>query len=124
MRAVRIAEHGGFDRLRFEDVPDPAPRAGEVRVRVEAVGLNHLDTWVRRGIPGVTYPLPLIPGCDGAGTVDAVGEGVATRRVGDGALVRPLLRVRPRARPPLPLLRHPRRDARRHLRDARDRSRA
>jgi NADPH:quinone reductase-like Zn-dependent oxidoreductase len=89
MRAVRIAEHGGLDRLRFEDVPDPVPAAGEVRVRVEAIGVNHLDTWVRRGIPGVTYPLPLIPGCDGSGTIDAVGDRVKTRRVGERVALAP-----------------------------------
>ena len=89
MRAVRIAEHGGLDRLRFEDVPDVKPRAGEVRVRLEAIGVNHLDTWVRRGIPGVTYPLPLTPGCDGAGVVDAVGDGAATRKVGERVVLAP-----------------------------------
>src|SRR5262249_32908000 len=81
--------HGGLDRLQFVDVPDPQPRPGEVRVRVEAVGVNHLDTWVRRGIPWVTYPLPLIPGCDGSGTIDAIGPGVATRRVGERVALAP-----------------------------------
>lgn len=83
MRAVVVREHGGFDALRFEsmDVPEPGPL--EVRVAVRAVGLNHLDTWVRRGVPGHKFPLPLIVGCDGAGVVDAVGPGVATVSVGD-----------------------------------------
>ena len=74
MKAVVIREHGSFDRLKIEDVDLPEPRADEVRVKVKVAGLNHLDTWVRRGIEGVRFPLPLIPGCDGAGVVDKVGD--------------------------------------------------
>lgn len=77
IQAVRIHEHGGPDVLRFEELPLPEPGPGEVRVRLTAMALNHLDLWVRRGIPGVTFPLPLIPGCDGAGRIEALGEGVA-----------------------------------------------
>ncbi|MDX1389819.1 MAG: alcohol dehydrogenase catalytic domain-containing protein, partial [Acidobacteriota bacterium] len=76
MRAVVIAEHGGPEVLRLEDRPVPEPGPGEVRVAVRAVGLNHLDIWVRRGVPGHTFPLPLIPSSDVAGLVDAVGAGV------------------------------------------------
>jgi NADPH:quinone reductase-like Zn-dependent oxidoreductase len=65
------------------------PGPHEVRVRVRAAGLNHLDTWVRRGIPGVAFPLPLVPGCDGAGVVDAVGEGVSSRKSGDPVVLAP-----------------------------------
>jgi NADPH:quinone reductase-like Zn-dependent oxidoreductase len=89
MKAVVIREHGGYDRLRFEDRPEPTPGCGEVRVRLRASGLNHLDTWVRRGVPGHTFPLPLVPGCDGAGVVDAVGTGVAARKVGDAVVLAP-----------------------------------
>lgn len=89
MRAVVIREHGGFDRLRFEDLPLPAPGPGEVRVALQAIGLNHLDVWVRRGVPGHAFPLPLTPGCDGAGLVDAVGPGVQSRRESDRVLVAP-----------------------------------
>ncbi|MBP7147763.1 MAG: zinc-binding dehydrogenase [Acidobacteria bacterium] len=77
MRAVRIHGHGGPEALRVEDFPLPEPGPGEVRVRLAAMALNHLDLWVRRGIPGVKFPLPLILGADGAGRVDALGEGVA-----------------------------------------------
>ena len=76
MRAIVIHEHGDRSRLREEDRPLPEPGPGEARVRLRAAALNHLDVWVRKGVPGVRYPLPLIPGCDGAGLVDAVGEGV------------------------------------------------
>jgi len=89
MRAVLIREHGGLDRLVFQDVPDPVPGPGQVRVAVRAAGLNHLDTWVRRGVPGHTFPLPLVPGCDGAGVVDAVGPGVTSRKVGERVVLAP-----------------------------------
>ncbi len=72
MRAVVIREHGGIDRLLLEQFPEPEPGPGEVRIAVRAVGLNHLDLWVRRGVPGHRFPLPIIPGCDIVGTVDKV----------------------------------------------------
>ena len=72
MRAVVIREHGDLDVLRFEDVPAPDPKPGEVVVRVRASGVNNLDTWVRRGVPGHKFPLPIVPGSDASGIVDAV----------------------------------------------------
>src|SRR5262245_32533986 len=89
MRAVVIREHGGLERLAFEDVPTPEPGPCDVRVALSAIALNHLDVWVRRGVPGHTFPLPTIPGCDGAGTIDAVGPGVAQRTVGERVLLAP-----------------------------------
>jgi NADPH:quinone reductase-like Zn-dependent oxidoreductase len=89
MQAVRIHEHGGTDRLLFEEAPSPAPGPGEVRVRLRAASLNHLDLWVRRGIPGVRYPLPLIPGCDGAGVVAETGAGVSRFSPGDRVALAP-----------------------------------
>jgi NADPH:quinone reductase-like Zn-dependent oxidoreductase len=61
MRAIVVREHGSFDRLLIESRPVPAPGPGEVAVAIAAVGLNHLDTWVRRGVPGHKFPLS----CDG-----------------------------------------------------------
>jgi len=58
-------------------------------VRVRAVGLNHLDLWVRKGVPGHTFPLPIVPGCDVAGAVDAIGPGVVDVAVGDEVVVVP-----------------------------------
>ena len=72
MKAVRIHEFGGPEVLRYEDVPDPKPRKDQVLVRVRACALNHLDIWVRKGLPGVN--LPHILGSDIAGEVVAVGE--------------------------------------------------
>ena len=110
MKAVVVREHGGPEVLRFEDRPDPQPRAGEVLVRVKAVGLNHLDLWVRKGVPGHTFPLPIVPGCDFCGLVESVGaevaaapavpgEPVALRRTSPGR-VRPVGRPRHRVHAP------------------------
>jgi len=89
MRCVVVREHGGFDRLLQEERDVPTPRRGEVRVRVRAVGLNHLDTWVRRGVPGHTFPLPLVTSSDASGVVDALGGGVDGVREGDEVVVLP-----------------------------------
>ena len=89
MKAVRFHEHGGADKLRYEDVPDPVPGPAEVVVRVRAASLNHLDVWERKGLPGVEIPLPHISGADVAGIVESVGAGVSHVRVGDRTLVAP-----------------------------------
>lgn len=89
MRAVVIERHGGPEVVRVGDVPVPEPGPGEVRVRVVAAALNHLDLWVRNGIPGVTLPMPHVPGADGAGVVDALGPGVAGWSVGDAVYIQP-----------------------------------
>lgn len=74
MKAVRIHEHGSPDVLRYEEVPEPKLRADQVMVRVRACALNHLDLFVRAGIPGMKFPLPHVLGSDIAGEVVAVGE--------------------------------------------------
>jgi NADPH:quinone reductase-like Zn-dependent oxidoreductase len=74
MKAIRIHEDGGPEVLRYEDAPDPEPRPGEVLVRLRAASLNHLDLWVRKGLPSV--PKPRILGADGAGTREDTGERV------------------------------------------------
>ena len=74
MRAVRIHEDGGPEVLRYEEAPDPEPRDGEVLVELRAASLNHLDVWVRKGLPSV--PKPRILGADGAGTRVDSGERV------------------------------------------------
>ncbi len=89
MKAVVIREHGDYDKLLLEDLPRPAPGPLEVLVKVKACGVNHLDTWVRRGVPGHTFPLPLVPGSDAAGVVEAVGPGVTNVRPGDEVVVAP-----------------------------------
>jgi NADPH:quinone reductase-like Zn-dependent oxidoreductase len=74
MKAVRIHQHGGPEVLTYEDVPDPQIKANEVLFRVRACALNHLDLFVRAGIPGMKYHMPHILGSDIAGEVVAVGE--------------------------------------------------
>ncbi|MCA9002239.1 MAG: alcohol dehydrogenase, partial [Planctomycetes bacterium] len=65
MQAVQIHAHGGPEVLQVVDIPRPEPGPGEVLCRVLAVSVNHLDIWVRRGMPGFDVPFPRIPGCDG-----------------------------------------------------------
>ena len=71
MKAVRFHEHGGPEVLRYEDAPEPELFPGDVLVRVRACALNHLDVWERRGLEGVTIPMPHISGSDVAGEVVA-----------------------------------------------------
>jgi NADPH:quinone reductase-like Zn-dependent oxidoreductase len=89
LKAILVSEHGGFEQLRLTEVPDPVAGPGEILVDLRASSLNHLDTWVRRGLAGVTYPLPIIPGCDGAGVVAALGPGVDGPPVGTRVALQP-----------------------------------
>lgn len=89
MKAVVVREHGGLDALRLEERDRPEPRADEVLVELRAIGLNHLDVWVRRGVPGHPFPLPLVPGCDGAGVVAAAGALVRHVKEGDAVFLAP-----------------------------------
>ena len=89
MRTIVIREHGGIDRLLMEDWPVPEPGPGQLRIAVRGVGLNHLDIWVRRGVPGHQFPLPIVPGCDIAGTVDLAGAGTSLFQAGDEVVVAP-----------------------------------
>jgi NADPH:quinone reductase-like Zn-dependent oxidoreductase len=88
MKAVRIHEFGGPEVLRYEDIPNPKPRKDQLLVRVRACALNHLDLWVRKGLPGVT--LPHILGSDVAGEVVEVGEYVTGFKSGQRVLLAPM----------------------------------
>src|SRR5689334_3174952 len=81
MKAIRVHEHGDADKLIYEDVPTPEPNQGEVRVKVEAIGINFIDVYQRKGM--YQRPLPFIPGTEFAGIVDAVGAGVTDFKPGD-----------------------------------------
>ena len=87
VKAIRIHEDGGPEVLRYEDAPDPEPAEGEVLVSMRAAGLNHLDVWVRRGLPSV--PKPRILGADGAGVVVGLGAGVEGFALGDRVVLNP-----------------------------------
>jgi NADPH2:quinone reductase len=81
MKAIRVEEYGGADKLLYRDAEQPAPKAGEALVRVEAIGVNYIDIYHRTGL--YPLPLPFTPGSEAAGTVEAVGEGVSEIEVGD-----------------------------------------
>jgi NADPH:quinone reductase and related Zn-dependent oxidoreductases len=87
VRAVRIHEDGGPEVLVLEEAPDPEPGAGEVLVRLRASALNHLDVWIRKGMPSV--PKPRILGADGAGVVEELGDGVSGFEVGERVVINP-----------------------------------
>ena len=76
MKAVIFRVHGGPETLEYTEVPTPRPGPGEVLVRVKACSINHLDLWIRQGIPAYPIQLPHISGCDVAGVVDEVGPEV------------------------------------------------
>jgi NADPH:quinone reductase-like Zn-dependent oxidoreductase len=91
VKAIVFHEHGGPEVLKYEDAPDPVIRASEVLVRVKTCALNHLDLWVRRGLPNVPIPLPHIPGSDVAGEVAKIGADVTTVRIGQKVVLAPLV---------------------------------
>lgn len=83
MKAIRIHKFGGPEVLKLEEAPDPAPGPGQVIVRMHAIGVNPVDTYIREGRHAVKPSLPYTPGSDGAGTIEAVGEGVEWVSQGD-----------------------------------------
>jgi NADPH:quinone reductase-like Zn-dependent oxidoreductase len=89
MKAITFAQHGGPEVLKPAEVPDPQFKPNEVLIEVRACALNHLDVWVRNGLPGITIPLPHILGCDIAGIVREAGELVTWTRAGDEVMVQP-----------------------------------
>jgi len=89
MKAVVFHQHGGPDVLKYTEAPDPAIRPNEVLVGVKACALNHLDLWVRQGIPGVAIPLPHIPGSDVSGEIAQVGADVSTVCAGQKVVLAP-----------------------------------
>jgi len=89
VQAAYIRRHGGPEVLEFGELPDPAPGPGAVRVRIRAAALNHLDIFVRNGLPGVVAALPHVMGSDGAGVIDAAGPGVRTAKPGDEVVLNP-----------------------------------
>ena len=91
MKAILFHQHGGPEVLQYVDAPEPEPRPNEVLVRVRACALNHLDLWVRGGLPNVPIPLPHIPGSDVAGEVAKIGSEVTTVRVGQKVVLAPLV---------------------------------
>ncbi len=89
MNAIVFSHHGGPEVLRYTEVPEPQVGANDVLVRVRACALNHLDLWVRGGMPGISIPLPHIPGSDISGEVAQVGKNVTRVQVGEKVILAP-----------------------------------
>src|SRR6185295_11500484 len=89
MKAVVFSQHGAPDVLEYRDVPDPRPGHGEVLIEVKATSINHIDIFLRRGMPGVKVALPKIAGSDAAGVVRELGPGVTGLDAGQRVTVNP-----------------------------------
>jgi NADPH:quinone reductase-like Zn-dependent oxidoreductase len=89
MRGIIIRRHGGLEALEASELAEPALGPADALVEVRAVGVNHLDLWVRSGVPGHVFPLPLVPGNDVAGVVRATGPGATHAKVGSEVVVSP-----------------------------------
>ena len=87
MKAIVLERHGGPEVLRVREVPDPVPGAGEVRVRVEAIGVNYAEVLSRKGLYGWAPAMPYTLGMEATGTIDAVGPGVEERAAGERVIV-------------------------------------
>src|SRR5882672_11375683 len=81
MKAIRVSHTGGTEVLQYVDIETPKPGPGEARVRMEAIGVNFIDVYHRTGL--YKLPLPFTPGSEGAGVVEAVGDGVDLVKVSD-----------------------------------------
>src|SRR5680860_1298451 len=90
MKAWHLNDTTGPEALELAEIDEPQPGPGQVRVKLEMSGLNHLDLWVSRGLPK-PHHLPHILGADGAGRVDAVGEGVSGFDIGDEIIIDPTI---------------------------------
>ena len=89
MKAVRIFEHGGLDKLIYDDLPQPDCTPDKVKIHIKASALNHLDIWVRIGLPGLPVSLPIILGSDGSGTIVEVGDNINNYHTGDDVIIQP-----------------------------------
>lgn len=89
MKAVVFHEHGGPEKLKYEDRPEPTIKPDEVLLRVKACALNHLDIWIRQGIPAYQIPLPHISGSDVSGLVERVGSLAKDVKIGQKVFVSP-----------------------------------
>jgi len=89
MKAVAIHAHGASGVLRYQDWEQPQPGPDDVLIEVRASSINHVDVWIRKGLPGITFPFPLIPGCDAAGIIRAIGDRVSNLPVGTRVTINP-----------------------------------
>ena len=89
MKAIQILEHGNSDVLRISDIDEPECPSNKVKIKVKACAINHLDIWVRNGLPGLPITLPLILGSDASGTIVECGEQIRKYNIGDDVVVQP-----------------------------------
>jgi NADPH:quinone reductase-like Zn-dependent oxidoreductase len=89
MKAVVLRQFGGPEVLEHVDLPDPEPGPGQVLVRVKACALNHLDMWIRQGLPAYGTTLPHIPGSDVSGVIERLGPGVTHLKAGSRVVLAP-----------------------------------
>jgi len=89
MKAVRIHSHGGPEVLKIDDIDVPKVLPEHALIRVKAAAMNHMDLWVRKGLPGVKIPLPIILGCEGAGVIEEAGECLRNFKKGDEVVIAP-----------------------------------
>ena len=89
MKSILINKHGGIDVLEFTDIEEPECSPEKVKIKIEACAINHLDIWVRNGLPGINIPLPLILGSDAAGIIVEVGKNIRGYLVGDKIVIQP-----------------------------------
>jgi NADPH:quinone reductase-like Zn-dependent oxidoreductase len=90
MKSYLIREHGGLERLELIDAPEPEAGTDAAVVAVRAVALNHLDLWVRRGVPGHTFPLPLVPGAEASGVIESA-PAASPWKAGDEVIISPAI---------------------------------
>jgi NADPH:quinone reductase-like Zn-dependent oxidoreductase len=89
MKAVRIYNHGSSDVLKYDNLDEPTCNPDNLKIKIKASALNHLDIWVRNGIPGLNIPLPLTMGSDGSGEILEVGKNINQFKIGDKIVVQP-----------------------------------
>jgi NADPH:quinone reductase-like Zn-dependent oxidoreductase len=89
MKTVQFRQHGLSNMLEVKDIQKPVISKNQVLVKIMSSGLNHLDLWIRGGLPGLKIPLPHIPGSDGAGTIVEIGSDVNNWKVGDDVIIQP-----------------------------------
>ena len=89
MKAIRIHKHGDENVLKYEDIEEPQCRSNQVKVKIHSSSINHLDLWIRSGIPSLKTSFPMVLGSDGAGKIIEVGANVKNFKEGDDILVQP-----------------------------------
>ena len=89
MKSIRIHEHGGPEVLCVDEIDTPSCSDNQILVNIKATSLNHLDLWIRQGLPGLPIKLPLIMGSDGSGTITDIGKFINGFSIGDDVVIQP-----------------------------------